>query len=238
MPVWDKFLTDQDKKHLKVWGKNDLFGFGDKPAILAIDLYYSVVGLVREPILESIKTWPGSCGLAGWEAVDKTVELLASARENNIPIIYCHGLDDFNVPWNRKGGRGNPLAHLPAEVRAKANEIIAEVTPRPGDTVLKKTAASIFQGTPLEFKLNYLGIDTLIVCGETTSGCVRASVVDGHANRYSIGVVEECCFDRTEASHAINLFDMHQKYADVVSLGYAKEYMAKIGSSKKVLVGA
>jgi nicotinamidase-related amidase len=237
MRVWDKFLTEQDKEHNRRVGKKELFGFGEKPAILAIDLYYSVVGLVREPILESIKTWPGSCGEAGWESVDKTVELLAAARENNIPIIYCHGMEDFAVPWNRKGGKTNPLAHLPAEVRAKANEIIAEVAPQPGDTVLKKTAASIFQGTPIEFKLNYLGIDTLIVCGETTSGCVRASVVDGHAYRYSIGVVEECCFDRTEASHAINLFDMHQKYADVVSLEYAKEYLAKVGASKKVLTG-
>ena len=58
----------------------------------------------------------------------------------------------------------------------------------------------------------------MIACGETTSGCVRASVVDGCTSRFRMGVVEECTFDRTEASHAVNLFDMNQKYADVLQL--------------------
>jgi len=73
--------------------------------------------------------------------------------------------------------------------------------------------------------LNYLSIDTIITCGESTSGCVRASVVDGCTNRYRMIVVEECVFDRHEAAHAINLFDMNQKYADVVSLAEALEYL-------------
>jgi len=68
-------------------------------------------------------------------------------------------------------------------------------------------------------------VDTVIVVGETTSGCVRATVLDAAAARFKIGVVEECCFDRTEASHAINLFDMHQKYADVISLSSAISYL-------------
>ena len=63
------------------------------------------------------------------------------------------------------------------------------------------------------------------MCGETTSGCVRASVVDGAAFRFKIGVVEECVFDRTQSSHYLNLYDMHNKYADVVTLEYAKSYL-------------
>ena len=66
--------------------------------------------------------------------------------------------------------------------------------------------------------MRYTDIDTLIVCGESTSGCVRATVVDGCTNRFRMTVVEEGVWDRHEACHAINLFDMHQKYADVVSL--------------------
>ena len=84
--------------------------------------------------------------------------------------------------------------------------------------MLRKTAPSAFWGTPLAAHLNLHQIDTLIVCGEATSGCVRASVVDAASYRYRVQVVEECVFDRHEATHALNLFDMHQKYADVISL--------------------
>ena len=73
--------------------------------------------------------------------------------------------------------------------------------------------------------LTHLGIDTLLVGGESTSGCVRASVVDGCTNRFKVQVVEECVFDRHQAPHAINLFDMHQKYADVIPLEDALAYI-------------
>ena len=81
------------------------------------------------------------------------------------------------------------------------------------------------QGSLLDH-LTRLGVDTLITCGESTSGCVRASVVDGCTNRYRMIVVEECVFDRHQATHAINLFDMHQKYADVLPLAEVLEWLA------------
>jgi trehalose 6-phosphate synthase len=97
----------------------------------------------------------------------------------------------------------------------------------PGEAVLRKSSPSAFWGTPLVGHLNYLGVDTIITCGESTSGCVRASVVDGCTYRYRMIVVEEGVFDRHEATHAINLFDMHQKYADVLPLADALDYLAK-----------
>ncbi|MBW7458145.1 isochorismatase family protein, partial [Paenibacillus sepulcri] len=96
------------------------------------------------------------------------------------------------------------------------------------------TAPSAFQGTPLLFQLISLGIDTVICCGETTSGCVRASVVDGATHRFRMGVVEECVFDRTEASHWMNLYDLNQKYADVVMLDSVKDYFRKVGAKVTV----
>jgi hypothetical protein len=63
---WEKFLSERDKEHDKQWGKKQLFGFGDKPALVLIDIYYSVLGLKREPIFESMKMWPSSTGLEGW----------------------------------------------------------------------------------------------------------------------------------------------------------------------------
>ena len=97
-------------------------------------------------------------------------------------------------------------------------DIIDEVAPLPGEAVLYKTAPSAFFGTPLVSHFVKEGVDTVIVAGETTSGCVRATVVDGCSYRYRMIVAEECVFDRDEAPHAINLFDMHEKYADVLPL--------------------
>jgi maleamate amidohydrolase len=232
MAGWDPFLTEQDKAHLAALPEHKPSGFGTNPVVLVIDDYYSVLGLEREPILESIKTWPASTGLEGWEAIDQTVGLLAAARKDGIPVIYCHGMEGFPSPWGRRGSRGDRLAHLPEEMRRKANEIVEEIAPQPGELVIKKSAPSVFKGTPLEYHLNYEGIDSIIACGETTSGCVRASVVDGSTMRYRMGVVEECCFDRTQMSHWINLFDMHQKYADVIKKAEAIQYFDTIAASR------
>jgi nicotinamidase-related amidase len=231
--VWDEYLTERDKQHLQVsgWGSRPPKGFGRKPAIIVVDDYYAALGEVREPILESVKTWPASCGLEGWAAIDRTAELLDAARQAAVPIAYVHGIVEQPGLWNPAAG-GSALALSP-EQQEIAYQIVKEVAPQPGDLVLPKTAASAFAGTPLAFHLNRLGVDTVIVVGETTSGCVRATVLDAAAARFKIGVVEECCFDRTEASHAINLFDMHHKYADVISLSSAISYLLT-GSTEPV----
>jgi nicotinamidase-related amidase len=218
--VWERFLTEQDKATL-VGKQERRVGFGDRPALLLIDLYRWVFGDKPEPVAEAIKTWPGSCGLAGWNALPHIQRLLSKAREVGIPVIHITGLDGVAVePWSfRRDGykRSNMTAEQLDRFRRRF-QIVDEVKPVPGETVLKKTSPSAFWGTPLIGHLNFLGIDTVITCGESTSGCVRASVVDGTTNRLRMIVAEECVFDRHEACHAINLFDMNQKYADVLPL--------------------
>jgi Isochorismate hydrolase len=113
----------------------------------------------------------------------------------------------------------------------------ADFKPQPGDVVVTKQRASIFQGTPLFSHLSLLGVQSLIVCGESTSGCVRASVVDGTTNRLRMVVAEECVFDRHEACHAINLFDMNQKYADVLPLDDIVKYLDAWRAEKAGQVG-
>src|SRR5262249_36956758 len=90
-----------------------------------------------------------------------------------------------------------------------------EFSPEPSDVVIFKQRASAFQGTPLFSHLSLLGVQSLIVCGESTSGCVRASVVDGYSNGFHVSVVEECTYDRAELTHKGNLCDWHHEYADV-----------------------
>ncbi|HEY4201143.1 MAG TPA: isochorismatase family protein [Devosiaceae bacterium] len=222
---WEPYLSERDRKHSELWGKKELNGFGEKPALLLIDIYYSVLGLKREDIFESMQTWRGSTGLEGWQAVDKTAELLAVARASGVPVIHVKGLNTGVNPWGR---RSRAVPKMSQEMLEKGWQIVDEVKPLPGELVIEKAAPSGFQGTPLAFQLQSLGIDTLIVCGETTSGCVRATVVDGATARFRMGVVKECVFDRTEASHFINLYDMHHKYADVIDLDMAKGYLASM----------
>lgn len=229
--VWDKFLTEQDKAHLAASPPKGRYGFGRSPAVLSVDNYRKAVGDRPEPLLESIKTWPSSTGLAGWEALGRIEELLAVARATQIPVVHVTALgeEESAVPgWGaRLGGRHAPKTRTPEEQDRyrRRLDIVEQAAPLPGEVVLRKTAPSAFFGTPLAAHLIGAGIDTLIVCGESVSGCVRATVVDGCSLRLRVIVVEECVYDRHEATRAMNLFDMDQKYADVLPLAEVTDWM-------------
>lgn len=228
--IWDRFLTESDKEHLR-HSDDRRVGFGRKPALLLIDLYRGVFGDRPEPLMEAIRTWPSSCGMAGWNAVPHIQKLIAAARVAGIPVVHITMLADSGMAgWSEAIHCGGQVPAAPTgavlDRKKRAAEIIDEVAPVDGEIVLKKTAPSAFWGTPLAGHLTLLGIDTLIVAGESTSGCVRASVVEAVSHRYRVQVVEDCVFDRHEAAHAINLFDMHQKYADVIPLDEALAYLA------------
>jgi maleamate amidohydrolase len=227
-PIWDSFLTDQDKHHVytiseglgRPYVKNAPMG-RIKPALLMVDLYRAAFGDRREPLLESVLTWPMSCGESGWDALPAIQELLSAARRNAIPVIHITA--NAEIPWFKhrveSGIRGRSATDASDSVRyTEAFTIIEEVAPRESELVIKKAAPSAFWGSPLAGHLNYIGIDTVVVAGESTSGCVRATVVDGASYGYNMIVAEECVFDRHEAPHALSLFDMNQKYARVMTL--------------------
>ncbi len=233
--IWDRYLTESDKAHLAV-AHDRRVGFGQKPALLLVDLYRAVFGDKPEPLLEAIKTWPSSCGMAGWNALPHIQRLLEASRAAQIPVIHITMLADSGMlGWydaahrdsgGRAGmGRGGEMDAAALDRKKRSSQIVDEVAPIAGEVVLKKTAPSSFWGTPLAGHLTFHGIDTLIVAGEATSGCVRASVVEAASHRYRVQVVEECCFDRHEATHAMNLFDMHQKYADVIPVNDAVAWL-------------
>ena len=225
--VWDQYLTERDRAHLATRPPRRR-GFGEKPALLLIDLYRWVFGDKPEPILEAIKKWPSNCGLDGWNAIPYIQKLLAKAREVGIPIVHMTGLDGAGVVPRSPQRESDLQANRDPEAQDRLRrrfDIIDEVGPLPGETVLRKASPSAFWGTPLMGHLNALHIDTIITCGESTSGCVRASVVDGATNRFRMIVAEECVFDRHQATHAMNLFDMNQKYAEVLALQDVLDYL-------------
>jgi maleamate amidohydrolase len=226
--VWDRFLTERDKQVFGASGYGARGGFGKRPALLVVDVNYGFVGDKPEPILESIKRWMNSCGEDGWKAVAAIKTLLVAAREKKLPVIYTTGVrreDGWDQgAWAYKNHRvtSEYLGQNPANLRS--NIIVPEIAPQPQDIVIGKQKPSAFYGTPLASYLTHLQCDSVIVTGTTTSGCVRATVIDAFSNNYRVIVAEEGCADRSQASHAVNLCDMNAKYADVVSVAEVCEH--------------
>ncbi len=217
MPAWDAFITARDREVFSRSGYGRRAGFGVRPAVLVVDVTHQFIGDRPEPILESIVRWPQSSGEEGWRAVSSIGRLLGAARAAEVPIVYTTPVaGPRGVRGAEKSGRRAEL-----DERADRNAIPAAIAPSEGDLVLRKERPSAFFGTPLVTWLTERGVDSVFVVGGTTSGCVRASVVDAFSYGYKVAVVEECVFDRGQASHALNLFDVQQKYADVISLGEA-----------------
>lgn len=229
--VWDRFLPAHDREMYarSGWGKR--MGFGRRPALLIVDCNYAFCGDRPEPLADSIKRWPTSCGDVAWRAAEAISSLLAVARGQRVPIIYTTGAD--GGPAGFGAGRWADKLHRTGppdpERRALGNTIIPMLKPTSKDIVIEKGKPSAFFGSPLAGYLVDLQADSIIVCGGVTSGCVRATVIDAFSYNYRVAVVGEAVFDRGELSHAVNLFDMDEKYADVVSLEETRSYLEQVG---------
>ena len=231
MAVWDDILTERDKQVFALSGFGKRAGFGQRPALLIIDVNYNFVGDKPEPILESVKRFRTSCGEEGWDSVYNIRELLAEARKKHIPTFYTTAEENRANSTVLVGGwaaKSSRTTEDMTDTWEKANQIVDDIAPLPGDVVVRKQKPSAFFGTPLMSMLTEVHADTLLVTGTTTSGCVRASVIDAFSYNLKVSVVEECTFDRGQASHKINLFDMAMKYADVISLKDTVEYIQSL----------
>lgn len=219
-PIWNQFLTEQDKAVFAASGYGARGGFGKRPALLVIDVNWAFCGEKPEPILESIKKWRNSCGADAWVALEYLQPLIGKAHEKGIPVLYTTGIrraDNWDSgSWSWKNNRSTEDFSAPVKTNLDGNEIVSMIAPGPRDVVVYKQKPSGFFGTNLAAYLTLLGCDSVIVTGTTTSGCVRATVLDAFSLNYRIAIAEECCFDRSQASHAINLCDMNAKYADVI----------------------
>lgn len=232
-PVWNKFLTERDKKVFAAAGYGARAGFGKRPALLVIDVSYAFTGDdPNEDILESIKRWRNSCGAESWTAIGHIRKLIDKAHERELPVIYTTGVRRPDMwdsgGWSRKNTRSK---EAPVSNRG-GYDIVDELAPSAKDLVIYKQKPSGFFGTPMTGYLTQLGCDSIIVTGTTTSGCVRATVVDAFSYNFRVAMVEEGCFDRSQASHAMTLCDLGAKYADIVK---ADEVLAYFESLPKGL---
>jgi nicotinamidase-related amidase len=219
MRPWDGIVGEEEQRAYRAAGFGRPAGFGRRPALLIIDVQYRTVGTRPLPFWDSIREFPTSCGETGWAAVRALVPLLAEFRARGWPVLYPH------VAPKRAYDGGRLAAKVPAimNIPAQGYEFVAEVAPAPQDILIPKKHPSAFFATALASHLIDLGADTLVVTGCTTSGCVRGTVVDGFSYNFRVVIPEECVYDRSRVSHAVNLFDMSEKYADVLPVATVME---------------
>ena len=211
MRPWDGILSEEEQRAYRAAGFGRPSGWGRKVALLIIDVQYRTVGTEPKPFWESIEEFPTSCGEVGWRAVEAIQPLLQVFRERDWPVLYPH------VAPKRAYDAGRLAEKVPAimGIPAKGYEFVAEIAPRDSDVLIPKKHPSAFFATALASHLIDFGADTLVVTGCTTSGCIRGTVVDAFSYNFRVVVPEECVYDRSRTSHAVNLFDMAEKYADV-----------------------
>jgi nicotinamidase-related amidase len=223
MKPWDDVISAEEQRAYNAAGFGRASGLGQRPALLIIDVQYRTVGTVRKPFWEAIEEFPTSCGEVAWDAVEALVPLVKLFRERGWPVMYPHVAPKI-------AGEGGRLAEkIPAimNIAAKGYEFVAEIAPQDGDVLIPKKHPSAFFATALCSHLIDKQVDTVIVTGCSTSGCVRGTAVDAFSLNFKVAIPEECVYDRSATSHKVNLFDLAQKYADVMP---AAELMGKLNA--------
>jgi maleamate amidohydrolase len=210
----------EDEEFFRQRGFGLRLGFGERPALIVIDM---VQGFT-DP------------GMPLGSNLDREIEaqkpLLAVAHERGIPVIFStvmyHEADirDAGI-WGLK-----QKGALTLTAGSETVKVDPRLGMRPDDSLLVKRYASCFFGTDLVPRLTSRCVDTLIITGCTTSGCVRATAVDAVQNGFRPMVVREAVGDRSAAAHAQSLFDLDAKYADVVSLDETLQYLKTVGHNR------
>lgn len=240
--IWKRHLTDQDLRVLETYGFDNCNGGGQRPALLVIDMTYKFLGDRDEPIEQAVRERRTACGNMGWRTIPATGRLLDAAHAKGVPVIYTRGVEpQARAPLGALGVAS--LKNVKPDSERNTNlrqsyQIIDEIAPGPNDIVVEKQKPSAFLGTPLTSLLIALRVDSLYLTGCATGGCVRATAVDAFSHNYRTTVVEDCCFDRFESSHAMALFDLGCKYAEIANsdavIGRIGKMPAELFASERI----
>ena len=216
-PIWEDLLTERDSQVISAAGYDEegassweSRGMGTTPRVVVIDMQRLVVG-ADEPILDAVEEYRTAMGEIAWDAIDHIAPFLAFARDHDVPITYTRV-----VPSSYDDPDHEDL------------DIVDAVAPEAGETVIDKSYASAFYGTDLLSRLVRGGHDSVVVVGNSTSGCVRATAIDAQQNGFNVVVPQECVFDRIEASHKVALMDLWMKYAEVLERETVESWVAGV----------
>jgi nicotinamidase-related amidase len=208
MAIWDDVIPEAERRIYAKGGMGEgRVGMGEKPAIIVVDMTYGFVD----------SAFPLGYSPTGYPAVAAIRRLLEAARPLGIPIFYSRSKGGTTTCERGRWKGGGSIAN-PGMLDPKANTIVEDLAPQRGDIVIAKTWPSAFFGTDLPSYLVYHRIDTLIVTGMVTSGCVRGTAIDAFSYNLRVIIPEECVADRGQTSHKVALFEIHMKYGDVLSL--------------------
>lgn len=225
--AWRQVIPDEEWAIFRNGGYGTPPPRGVRPALLVVDVTHRFVGL-DAPLEVSQGVYPTSTGERAWRAVHRGATVLEAARAAGRPVIYTIRDENRAVQQAQpRRDKHRPVVQEPAE----ANDVVQPLVPREGECVLGKAKPSAFQGTPLLAMLVYLGVDSLVVIGGVTSGCVRATAVDGFSLGYRVMVPDDAVFDRSNFLHAAHLFDIEQKYGEVCSSDDAAAFLRGLDRS-------
>ncbi|MGH3494791.1 MAG: isochorismatase family protein [Sciscionella sp.] len=210
---------EQLRRQFREKGLGSEVGFGKRPAVVVIDFALGFTD-TRSPLASDLSA-----------EIDATRTLLAAARAATVPVIFS------TVAYDAEGSdMGVWIEKIPANRMLLAGSewvgIDERLERQPDEAVLLKKYASCFFGTDLTTRLLSRGVDTVILCGCTTSGCVRATAVDACSYGFRTTVVEDATGDRSPLPHLANLFDIQLKYGDVVPLAVAVDYFENIAATR------
>ncbi len=215
MAIWDDVIPPEERAIYDRRGFGGVAGFGVRPALLIVDMYTAFV----DP------DYPFSSPEAP-KAVAAIQEVLAQARAGGMPVLYSRGERARNAAergrWKSTGSSKPIMASL------EAYQIVPDLKPLPSESVVVKTAPSAFHGTNLVSQLVFHSVDTVIVTGTVTSGCVRATAVDAFSYGFRVIVPEECVYDRGLTSHKVTLWDIYTRYGDVLPVADVLTYMRRV----------
>lgn len=205
---WADYLPPEELETYRKAAFGNAIGYGRRAALLNVDTTLMFVD-PKYPL----------CGAEDPALIAALTQLTAVFRNLDLPIYYSRR-DDRSHPtrrgiWNLKLGTSGEFKYTDDP---KADEWPEAYAPQERDIVIEKNKPSPFFETPLESFMRYDDVDTVVVCGVSTSGCVRHAVADAFSHNFRVIVVEEACGDRSAMAHRANLFDMDMKYADVESL--------------------
>ncbi|KMK64885.1 isochorismatase family protein [Puniceibacterium sp. IMCC21224] len=221
---WQGFVPDEDLATYRKGGFGERIGFGERVALLNIDTTWMFV----DPSYDM-------CGRELPQLKTAIIDLTTQFRQFGLPIYYSRR-DNRNHPvrrgiWNLKLSVAESHGYT---VDPRADEWPDEYAPTAADVVIEKNKPSCFFETPLESFLRYDRVDTLVVVGISTSGCVRAAVTDAFSHNFRVIVVEEAVGDRSASAHQANLFDMDMKFADVESHAYVTAELDRLYGTRQV----
>jgi maleamate amidohydrolase len=225
---WEADISSTEKEVIERSGYGNRKAYGVKPTLIIIDAQYNFFGS-EEPIMDQLDRYPTGVGIEAWSKVESSGRILQSARDSRIPVFFTRYVaQDSEMSHESKMNRD----HTKFRKESLGSQIIEELKPIDGEIVIDKNYASAFFGTPLINYLVGLNVDTIIIIGGVTSGCVRATAVDASNFGFRVVVVEDCVFDRISISHKASLLDIWMKYGSVFCADEVIEYFREIRLGK------